>query len=58
MITNMIKIVNAGTRNNVMRNITRSADRLGANAKFIEKVPTPMKVEKTNIGGVKTTDTY
>ena len=53
MITNMIKIVNAGTRNNVMRNITRSADRLGANAKFIEKVPTPMKVEKTNIGGVK-----
>lgn len=53
MITNMIKIVNAGTRNNVMRNITRSADKLGANAKFIEKVPTPMKVEKTNIGGVK-----
>ena len=43
IVNNIVKMVNAGVRNNVMRKITDSAERMGANAVFLEKVPTPMK---------------
>lgn len=53
LINNIVKIVNAGTRNNVMCTITAYADRFGADAKFLEKVPAPLKVNRTNLSSVK-----
>lgn len=46
IINNIVKMVTAGTRNNVMREITNSAQKLGADATFLEKVPAPL-VKKT-----------
>ena len=53
IMQNIIKLVNAGTRNNVMRAITDHAETMGANALFLEKIPTPIKASKINIAGVK-----
>lgn len=43
IINNIVLMVNAGVRNNVMRKITDEARRLGADASLLEPVPTPMK---------------
>ena len=53
LINNIIKMVNAGTRNNVMLTITDSAEKLGADATFLEKVPMPLSVTKMDMTGVK-----
>lgn len=53
IIDNIVKMVNAGTRNNVMAIITDSAEKFGANATFIEKVPMPMTATKMDMTGVK-----
>lgn len=53
IIDNIVKMVNAGTRNNVMAIITDSAEKFGANATFIEKMPMPMTATKMDITGVK-----
>ena len=53
LINNIVRVVNAGTRNNVMRTITNAAEMMGADALFLEKVPTPMKATKMNITGLK-----
>lgn len=53
VINNVVKMVNAGVRNNVMRAITDSAAKLGANAEFLEKVPTPMVRRGFDMTGVK-----
>ncbi len=42
IINNIVKMVNAGVRNNVMRVITDSASAMGADASFMEQVPTPL----------------
>lgn len=55
LIDNIVKMVNAGTRNHVMITITDSAERLGADATFIEKVPMPMTATKIDMAGVKDT---
>lgn len=54
IINNIVKMVNAGVRNNVMRVITDSADALGANAEFLERVPTPLVRRGFDVTGVKT----
>ena len=46
-------MVNAGVRNNVMLTITNSAEKLGADANFLEKVPMPLSVTKMDMTGVK-----
>lgn len=53
IINNIVKMVNAGVRNNVMLAITAQADKLGADATFLEKVPTPMKKKTADLTGVK-----
>lgn len=53
IINNVVKMVNAGIRNNVMREITDAAQKLGANAEWMEKVPTPMRANKASLVGVK-----
>lgn len=53
IINNIVKMVNAGIRNNVMREITDAAQKLGANAEWMEKVPTPMRANKASLVGVK-----
>lgn len=53
IINNLVKMVNAGVRNNVMRRITDEANRLGADAFFLEKVPTPMVKREFDMTGVK-----
>lgn len=53
IINNIVKMVNAGIRNNVMRAITDEAQRHGANAEWMEKVPTPMRANRTSLAGVK-----
>ena len=53
IINNMVKMVNAGVRNNVMRKLTDAAATMGADATFIEKVPTPMKATKVDMTVVK-----
>lgn len=42
IVNNLVKMVNAGVRNNVMRAITDTALTLSADAAFIEKIPTPL----------------
>lgn len=42
IVNNLVKMVNAGVRNNVMRAITDTAVTLQADAAFIEKIPTPL----------------
>ena len=53
IVNNVVKMVNAGVRNNVMRTITDKAVELGANAEFLEKVPTPMVRRGFDMTGVK-----
>lgn len=53
IVNNIVKMVNAGVRNNVMRTITDSAEALGANAMFLEKVPTPLVRRSFDMSGVK-----
>lgn len=42
IVNNIVKMVNAGMRNNVMRAITDSAEALGADAGYLELIPTPL----------------
>ena len=53
IVDNMVKMVNAGVRNNVMRKITEAADQMDAEAIFIEKVPTPLVRNAFDMSGVK-----
>lgn len=53
IINNIVKMVNAGVRNNVMLEITTQAEKVGADATFLEKVPTPMKKKTADLTGVK-----
>lgn len=53
IINNVVKMVNAGVRNNVMRTITDTAEALGADASFMEKVPTPLVRREFDMTGVK-----
>ncbi len=53
MIANMVKMVNAGVRNNVMVQITNQAQKLHADASFLEQVPMPLKATKMDMTGVK-----
>lgn len=53
VINNMVAMVNAGVRNNVMRKITDTAMRKGGLATFLEQVPTPMKQKKFNAADLK-----
>lgn len=53
IINNIVKMVNAGVRNNVMLQLTAQAETLGADAMFMEKVPTPMKKKTADLTGVK-----
>ena len=53
LIDNIVKMVNAGVRNNVMLTIADSADKLGADATLLEKVPMPLSVTKMDMTGVK-----
>ncbi len=55
VIANVVKMVTAGTRNNVMLHIAAQADILGANATLLEKIPTPMRATKVDMTGVKET---
>ena len=48
----MVKMVNAGIRNNVMRRITDAAENAG-DANFLEKVPVPLKKTSVDMSGVK-----
>jgi len=51
IVRNVVRMVNAGIRNNVMAEITTAAERKGGMADFLEKVPMPMKR-----AGFRTTD--
>lgn len=53
IISNMVAMVNAGVRNNVMRRITDAAERSEDYAVFLEKVPTPLKQKKFDAGNLK-----
>lgn len=53
IINNIVKMVNAGMRNNVMRSITDAAKKFDADALFLEKVPTPMVRQGFDMSGVK-----
>lgn len=53
LIDNIVKMVNAGVRNNVMLTIADSAEKLGADANLLEKIPMPLSVTKMDMTGVK-----
>ena len=53
IINNIVKMVNAGVRNNVMLEITAQAKAVGADATFLEEVPAPMKKKTADLTGVK-----
>lgn len=53
IVGNIVKMVNAGVRNNVMRSITDAAESMGGNALFLEKVPTPVVKKGFDMTGVK-----
>lgn len=53
LVDNIVKMVNAGVRNNVMLTLTKSASKLGAEATFLEKVPMPLSVTEMDMTGVK-----
>ena len=53
IINNIVKMVNAGVRNNVMRVMTDSAGALGADAAFMEQVPTPLVRRGFDMTGTK-----
>ena len=54
IVNNIVKMVNAGVRNNVMRAITDAAQSHGADATYIEKVPVPLVRRGFDMTGVKT----
>ena len=53
IVNNLVKMVNAGVRNNVMRAITDTAVTLQADAAFIEKIPTPLTRNAFNMTETK-----
>lgn len=57
IIFNVTRMVNAGVRNNVMRELTSAAERSGGMADFLEKVPMPLRRTSYNAtklkGGLK-----
>ena len=53
IIANMVAMVNAGVRNNVMRRITDAAERSKDYAVFLEKVPVPLKQKKFDAKDLK-----
>ncbi len=53
IIANMVAMVNAGVRNNVMRRITDAAERSEDYAVFLEKVPVPLKQKKFDAKDLK-----
>lgn len=53
MIANLVKMVNAGVKNNVMVEITKQAQKLHADAAFLEQVPMPLTATKMDMTGVK-----
>lgn len=55
IIFNVVRMVTAGIRNNVMVEITQTAERAGGMADFLEKVPMPIKRTAFNASGVKET---
>lgn len=55
IIDNIVLLVNAGVRNNVMFALRNAALELGADAAFMERIDPPMKKKTVDIGGVKET---
>lgn len=53
MIVNLVKMVNAGVRNNVMVQITNQAQKLKADASFLEQVPMPLSAKTFDMTEVK-----
>lgn len=53
MIVNLVKMVNAGVRNNVMVQITNQAKKLKADASFLEQVPIPLAAKTMDMTEVK-----
>ena len=53
IVSQVVRIVNAGVRNDVMRTITDCAEGMGADAAFLEKVPTPLKVTTVDLSDTK-----
>lgn len=53
LIDNLVRLVNAGTLNNVMRTLTDAADQYGADASFLERVPVPLVKQFFNAVGLK-----
>lgn len=53
IVTNIVKMVNAGVRNNVMQAITKSAEALEADARFIEKIDTPVRGSLVHLEAIK-----
>ncbi|QUO37956.1 strawberry notch family protein [Dysosmobacter sp. Marseille-Q4140] len=53
IIANMVAMVNAGVRNNVMRRITDAAERSEDYAVFLEKVPVPLKQKQFDAKDLK-----
>lgn len=53
IIDEIVMLVNAGTLNRVMQMVATEAESMGADAMFMEKVPTPMVAKKFSMTGVK-----
>ena len=53
VIDNIVKLVNVGTRNNVMKIITNTAEDESLPATILEKIPSPMIRRGVNIGSTK-----
>lgn len=53
LIDNLVRLVNAGTLNNVMRTLTDAADQYGVDASFLERVPVPLVKQFFNAVGLK-----
>ena len=55
VIYNVVRMVNAGTRNHVMDEITRAAERSGGMATFLEKVPPRLRATRVDMTETKNT---
>lgn len=53
IITNVVKMVNAGMRNNVMVQLTSTAEKIGGCADLLEKVPMPVRLKTFDTTGLK-----
>ena len=53
LINNLVMLVNAGTRNNVVRQIVTDAEKLGADATLIEEVPMPLQMQTFDLTALK-----